>query len=93
MLGRRQRRYPLLQPSSISLHRQEAERPTRSTLHLSRCADRKQKNRRGPPFVCLAAPTGSRETGKVHPSSSTIQNEGLRRCRPVPRPHPAWRPT
>jgi hypothetical protein len=34
MLGRRQRRYPPLQPSSISLRRQEAERPARSTLRL-----------------------------------------------------------
>jgi hypothetical protein len=32
-------------------------------------------------------------TGGVHPSSSTLQDEGLRRCRPVPRPHPTWRPT
>jgi hypothetical protein len=34
MLGRRRRRYPSLQPSSISLHQQEAERPARSTLCL-----------------------------------------------------------
>jgi hypothetical protein len=34
MLGRRRRRYPSLQPSSISLRRQEAERPARSTLRL-----------------------------------------------------------
>jgi hypothetical protein len=34
MLGRRRRRYPSLQPSSISLRQQEAERPARSTLHL-----------------------------------------------------------
>jgi hypothetical protein len=33
MLGQRQRRYPSLQPSSISLHQ------------------RKQNDRRGPPFV------------------------------------------
>jgi hypothetical protein len=32
-------------------------------------------------------------TSEVHPSSSTLQDEGLRRCRPVPRPHSAWRPT
>jgi hypothetical protein len=36
---------------------------------------------------------GSRTTGEVHPLSSTLQNEGLRRRRPVPRPHPTWRPT
>jgi hypothetical protein len=93
MLGRRRRHYPPLQPSSILLRRQEAERPTRSTLRISCCASRKQKDRRGPPFVCLAAPTGSRKTGEVHPSSSTIQDEGLWRCRPVLRPHSAWRPT
>jgi hypothetical protein len=34
LLGRRRRRYPPLQPSSISLRRQEAERPARSTLRL-----------------------------------------------------------
>jgi hypothetical protein len=34
MLGRRRRRYPSLQPSSISLRQQEAERPARSTLRL-----------------------------------------------------------
>jgi hypothetical protein len=34
MLGRRRRRYPSLQPSSISLRRQEAERPARSSLRL-----------------------------------------------------------
>jgi hypothetical protein len=44
-------------------------------------------------FVYLAAPTGSRMTGEVHPSSSTLQDEGLRRRRPVPRPHSTWRPT
>jgi hypothetical protein len=36
---------------------------------------------------------GRRTTGKVHPSSSTLQDEGLRRRRPVPCPHPTWRPT
>jgi hypothetical protein len=36
---------------------------------------------------------GSRTIGEVHPSSSTLQDEGLRRRRPVPRPHPTWRPT
>jgi hypothetical protein len=40
-----------------------------------------------PAFVYLAAPTGSRTTGEVHPSSSTLQDEGLRQRRPVPRPH------
>ena len=34
MLGRRRRRYPSLQPSSISLRQQEAERTARSTLRL-----------------------------------------------------------
>jgi hypothetical protein len=32
-------------------------------------------------------------TGRVHPSSSTLRDEGLRRRRPVPGPHPTWRPT
>jgi hypothetical protein len=36
---------------------------------------------------------GGKTTGGVHPSSSTLQDEGLRRRRPVPRPHPTWRPT
>jgi hypothetical protein len=36
---------------------------------------------------------GSRITGEVHPSPSTLQDEGLRRRRPVPRPHSTWRPT
>jgi hypothetical protein len=36
---------------------------------------------------------GSRTTGEVHPSSSTLQDEGLRRRRLVPHPHPTWRPT
>jgi hypothetical protein len=36
---------------------------------------------------------GGKTTGGVQPSSSTLQDEGLRRCRPVPRPHPTWRPT
>jgi hypothetical protein len=34
VLGRRRRRYPSLQPLSISLRQQEAERPARSTLRL-----------------------------------------------------------
>jgi hypothetical protein len=46
-----------------------------------------------PAFVYLAALTGSRTTGEVHPSSSTLQDEGQQRCRPVPRPHSTWRPT
>jgi hypothetical protein len=92
VLGRRRRRYPPLQPSSTSLCWQEAERPARSTLRLSHRAGRKLKDQRGPPFDCLAAPTGSRKTDEVHPSSSMIQDEGLR-CRPVPRPHSSWRPT
>jgi hypothetical protein len=46
-----------------------------------------------PAFIYLAAPIGSRTTGEVHPSSSTLQDEGLRRRRPVPRPHSTWRPT
>jgi hypothetical protein len=36
---------------------------------------------------------GSKTTVEVHPSSSTLQDEGPRRRRPVPRPHPTWRPT
>jgi hypothetical protein len=31
-----------------------------------------------PAFVYLTAPTGSRTNGEVHPSSSTLQDEGLR---------------
>jgi hypothetical protein len=46
-----------------------------------------------PAFVYLAVPTGSRTTGEVHPSSSTLQDKGLQRRRPVPRPHSTWRPT
>jgi hypothetical protein len=45
-----------------------------------------------PAFIYLGAPTGSRTTGEVHPSSSTLQDEGLRQRRPVPRPHSTWRP-
>ena len=45
-----------------------------------------------PAFIYLAAPIGSRTTGEVHPSSSTLQDEGLRRRRSVPRPHPTRRP-
>jgi hypothetical protein len=54
----------------------------RSSLRLSRCTN------------------GSKTTGEarlvypsLHPSSSTLQDEGLRRRRPVPRPHPTWRST
>jgi hypothetical protein len=36
---------------------------------------------------------GGETTGGFHPSSSTLQDEGLRQGRPVPRPHPTWRPT
>jgi hypothetical protein len=32
-------------------------------------------------------------TGEAHPSSYTPQDEGPRRGRSVPRPHPTWRPT
>jgi hypothetical protein len=31
---------------------------------------------------------GGKTTGGVHPSSFTLQDEGLQRRRPVPRPHP-----
>jgi hypothetical protein len=34
-----------------------------------------------------------RRTGEVHPSPCTLRHKGLRRRRPVPRPHSAWRPT
>jgi hypothetical protein len=51
----------------------------RSSLRLSRCTDRKQKDRRGPPFVYLAAPTGSRKTGEVHPSSVSLRREEAER--------------
>jgi hypothetical protein len=64
-----------------------------SSPRLPRCVGRKLKDRRGPPYAYPAATTGSRKTGEVDPSSSMIQVEGLRRCRPVPRPHSAWRPT
>jgi hypothetical protein len=36
---------------------------------------------------------GGRRTGEVYPSPYTLQDEGLRRRRPVPRPHLAVRPT
>jgi hypothetical protein len=36
---------------------------------------------------------GGETTGGFHPSSSTLWDEGLQRGRPVPRPHPTWRPT
>jgi hypothetical protein len=32
-------------------------------------------------------------TGAGHPSSSSLQDEGLRRSLPILRPHPTWRPT
>jgi hypothetical protein len=32
-------------------------------------------------------------TGAAHPSSSSLQDEGLRRSLSIPRPHPTWRPT
>jgi hypothetical protein len=46
-----------------------------------------------PAFIYLAAPIGSRTTGEVHPSYSTLQDEGLRRRRFVPHPHSTRRPT
>jgi hypothetical protein len=36
---------------------------------------------------------GGKLTGVAHPSSSSLQDEGLRRSLSIPRPHPAWRPT
>jgi hypothetical protein len=44
-------------------------------------------------FVNLRCTNGGKPTGANHPSSSTLQDEGLRRGRPDPRPHPTWRPT
>jgi hypothetical protein len=73
MLGRRRRRYPLLQPSSTSLRRQEAERPARSTLRLPRCDDRKQKDRRGRPFVFYD--TGRRPTTMSPRPTSSLRLE------------------
>jgi hypothetical protein len=32
-------------------------------------------------------------TGAAHPSSSSLQDEGLRQSLSIPRPHPTWRPT
>jgi hypothetical protein len=32
-------------------------------------------------------------TGAAHPSSSLLQDEGLRRSLSIPRPHLTWRPT
>jgi hypothetical protein len=32
-------------------------------------------------------------TGATHPSSSSLQDEGLRRSLSILRPHPTWRPT
>jgi hypothetical protein len=36
---------------------------------------------------------GGKMTGATHPSSSSPQDEGLRRSLSIPRPHPTWRPT
>jgi hypothetical protein len=36
---------------------------------------------------------GEKTTGRLHPLSNTPQDEGLRRGRPIPRPHPTRRPT
>jgi hypothetical protein len=46
-----------------------------------------------PAFVLSRCANGSRRTGEVHPSSSTLQDKGLRRRRPVPRPQSTWGPT
>jgi hypothetical protein len=35
---------------------------------------------------------GSKTTGPAHPSSSTLQDEGLRRSLSIPRPQPTERP-
>jgi hypothetical protein len=32
-------------------------------------------------------------TDAAHPSSSSLQDEGLRRSLSIPRPHLTWRPT
>jgi hypothetical protein len=49
------------------------------------------------PFVLSLRQSRCTNEGKTigasHPSSSTLQDEGLRRGCPVPRPHPTWRPT
>jgi hypothetical protein len=36
---------------------------------------------------------GGKATGSFHPSSNMLQDEGLRRGRPIPRPRPTRRPT
>jgi hypothetical protein len=36
---------------------------------------------------------GGKMTGAAHPSSSSLQDKGLRRSLSIPRPHPTWRPT
>jgi hypothetical protein len=45
-----------------------------------------------PGFRHLAI-VGGKMTGVAHPSSSSLQDEGLRRSLSIPRPHPTWRPT
>jgi hypothetical protein len=59
MLGRRRRRYPSLQPSSISLHQ------------------RRQNDRRGPPFV-LYTTRRRPMTTSPHPTSSPDLEAHLR---------------
>jgi hypothetical protein len=36
---------------------------------------------------------GGKMTGATHPSSFSLQDEGLRRSLSIPRLHPTWRPT
>jgi hypothetical protein len=36
---------------------------------------------------------GGKMTGTAHPSSSSLQDEGLRRSLSITHPHPTWRPT
>jgi hypothetical protein len=93
---RRQRRSPcggaiaVAQESKRSNTKRMAGRISRRVSHRESWAPRLPI---APAFVYLAAPTGSRTTDEVHPSSSTLQDEGLRRRRPVPHPHSTRRPT
>jgi hypothetical protein len=51
------------------------------TLSFARCLRRSRRT------------NGGKETGGFHPSSNTLQDEGLRRGRSVSRPRPTRRPT
>jgi hypothetical protein len=63
-------------------------------VHIDSSVGAKAKTIPFAPSLCQPRCTnGSKTTGEDHPSSSTLQDEGLRRSRPFPRPHSTWRPT